>query len=305
MNKKIAFVLSLVLLALASACSGLPATAGTVEMIDGLSRAVKVPARAQRIVSLAPSNTEILYAVGCGEQMVGRDEFSDYPEAAKNLPSVGGNMGTYDLEAITALKPDLVLAAEINTQEQVNSLDKLGITVYYLANPKDMNGLYANIQTIGRMCDKTQQASGLISSLKVRVKAVTDALLPISYVPTVFYELDGSDPNKPWTSGPGTFVSYLIGVAGGSNVGDVLSSSYAQISLEELLVQNPAVIILGDANYGTTPEQVAARAGWSGISAVQNKAVFPFDDDLVTVPGPRLVDGLEQLAKLLHPELFK
>ena len=140
---------------------------------------------------------------------------------------------------------------------------------------------------------------------KVNVKAVQEKLMPISSVFTVFYELDGSDPAKPWTAGAGTFLSQLISMAGGSNVGDRLQGDYAQMSQEELLVANPMVILLGDAAYGVTAEQVAARPGWEALAAVQQGRIYPFDDNLVSRPGPRLVDGLEQIAKLLRPELFK
>ena len=123
--------------------------------------------------------------------------------------------------------------------------------------------------------------------------------------PTVYYELDGTDPSKPYTAGPGSFVDALIARAGGANIGATLSSQYAQISLEQLLVANPDLILLGDSAYGTTPESVKQRSGWGGLTAVKNGNIFPFDDNLVSRPGPRLVDGLEALAKLLHPDLFK
>lgn len=274
-------------------------------MTDGLGREVSLSEPARRIVSLAPSNTEILFAVGCGDWVVGRDDFSDYPDTAASLPAVGGSMGNYDLEAIAALKPDLVLAAEINTPEQVQSLENLGITIYYLGNPVDLEGMYANLHTVATLCGKQAEADQLIASLQDRVAAVLGKLTTVSEKPLVFYELDGSDPGKPWTPGPNTFLSRLISLAGGKNTGDALASSYAQISLEELLVQNPELILLGDAAYGTTAEQVAERAGWQNLKAVQNGQIFPFDDDLVSLPGPRLVDGLEQLARILHPEAFK
>jgi iron complex transport system substrate-binding protein len=138
------------------------------------------------------------------------------------------------------------------------------------------------------------------------VTVVKARLAGVQERPLVFYELDSTDPNAPWTPGPGTFIDTLIGMAGGQNVGSVLASDWAQISLEELLKQNPDLILLGDANYGNvTPEQVAAREGWDNLQAVKDGKVYPFDDNLVSRAGPRLVDGLEALAKLLHPELFE
>jgi iron complex transport system substrate-binding protein len=123
--------------------------------------------------------------------------------------------------------------------------------------------------------------------------------------PGVYYEIDGTDPTKPYTSGGGTFVDQLIRRAGGVNVFTQLNNSWPQISLEQLLVDNPQIILLGDSAYGETPAQVSARPGWGSLLAVKNKQVFPFDDNLVSRPGPRLLDGLEALARLIHPELFQ
>jgi iron complex transport system substrate-binding protein len=121
----------------------------------------------------------------------------------------------------------------------------------------------------------------------------------------VYYEIDATDPTKPYTYGPGSFGDLLLQRAGGANVGSSLSGQFAQMSLEQLVVANPAIIILGDSNYGTTADSLKKRPGWEGLDAVKNSQVFPFDDNLVSRPGPRLVDGLEALAKLLHPDLFK
>jgi cobalamin transport system substrate-binding protein len=137
------------------------------------------------------------------------------------------------------------------------------------------------------------------------VAAVEAKMAGVKERPLVFYELDGSDPSNPWTPGPGTFIDTLLNMAGGKNVGSTLSGPWVQISVEKLLTENPDYILLGDAALGgITPEQVAARAGWNSLSAVKNSRVLPFDDNTVSRPGPRLVDGLETLAKLLHPELF-
>jgi iron complex transport system substrate-binding protein len=274
-------------------------------LTDGLGRMVTLANPAQRIVSLAPSNTEILYAIGAGAQVVGRDEFTNYPPEAANLPSIGGSYGGYNAEAIVNLKPDLVLAAEINTPEQVKTLENLGLNVYYLSNPKDLPGMYENLLLVAKMTGHTAETANLVETFKARVAAVEEKLASVTERPSVFYELDSTDANAPYTTGPGTFMDLLIGMADGTNIGAALGGPWAQISLEELLVQNPDLIILGDSNYGVTIESVAARAGWADFSAVQEGRVYPFNDDLVSRPGPRLVDGLEELAKLLHPELFK
>ena len=300
---KKSWLILLVIAILLTACTPKAPTGTTY--IDGEGRSIVLAGPAQRIVSLAPSNTEILYAIGAGDQVVGRDEFSDYPAEAKDLPSVGGSMGEYDFEAIAALEPDLVLATAINTPKQVKALEELGITVYMLPNPDDLDGLYANLTTVGQLTGHEAETQVLVDSLKARVQVVLEKVAISSYLPAVFYELDGTDPAKPWTAGPDTFMSKWISLAGGRNVGDEMDSSWAQISQEALSVANPEIILLGDAAYGMTPEQVAARPGWDAIAAVESGKILVFDDNLISRPGPRLVDALETLARLLHPELFE
>jgi iron complex transport system substrate-binding protein len=276
-----------------------------IKLTDGLGRSIELAAPAQRIISIAPSNTEILFALGAGKQIVGREEMSDYPAEAKDVASIGSVFQKINTEAIVALKPDLILAAEINSPEQVKALEDLKLTVYYLPNPKTFDDLYANLATVGKLTGRSAEAARLNDSLKARYDAVIQKVSQAKDAPTVFYEIDATDPTKPYTSGPGTFIDLVIGLAGGKNVGAELQGAFAQISSEELVKQNPNVIVLGDALYGVTPESLAQRPGWSALSAIKDKQVFTFDDNLISRPGPRLIDGLEQMAKLLHPELFK
>jgi iron complex transport system substrate-binding protein len=296
----------LTLAVLLSACA--PAAApmvAPIKLVDGLKREVKLDKPAQRILSIAPSNTELLFAVGAGAQVVGREELSDYPEAARKVESIGSVYGKINTEAIVALKPDLVLAAEINPPEQVKSLEDLGLTVYYLSNPTDFDGLYENLKIVGALTGHTAESDQLHRSIAARYKAVTEKIAVSSGKPKVFYEIDATDPTKPFTTGPGTFIDRLIDLAGGYNIGRALKDQFAAISSEELIKQDPDLIILGDSAYGVTLASVGQRAGWDKLTAVKNAAVFSFDDNLVSRPGPRLIDGLEQLAKLIHPELFK
>lgn len=296
------------LIALLTACApqAAPTTAPVEQPMtytDSLGRTVTLEATPQRIVSLAPSNTEILFAVGAGSRVVGRDEFSDYPPEAASIDTVGGSFGEYNAEAILALEPDLVLAAEINPPELVQQLEDLGLTVYYLGNPTTLEEMYANLETVAQLTG--HDASGLVASLKARVAAVDEKIAPLSSRIPVFYEIDATDPSKPWTYGPGTFGDLLISRAGGYNIGGIASDPYPQISIEQVVAANPSVIILGDSMWGVTADSVKARPGWETIPAVQSDSIFPFDDNLVSRPGPRLVDGLEQLAKLLRPDLFE
>ncbi|MEJ2305677.1 MAG: ABC transporter substrate-binding protein [Anaerolineales bacterium] len=212
---------------------------------DSLGRTVTLDAPAQRIVSLAPSNTEILFAIGAGDQLVGRDAFSDYPPEAAQIADVGGGWGDLNLETIVSLEPDLVLAAELSPPEQVQSLESLGLTVYLLKNPLQLDGLYSNLLTVGQITGHEKEAATLADALKQRVIAVEDKLAVVETRPLVFYELDSTEPNAPWTAGPGTFIDTLISMAHGENLGNVLQSDWGQISVEELLTKDPDFIILG------------------------------------------------------------
>jgi iron complex transport system substrate-binding protein len=312
------FVLFTTLSLLLAACSpaasealAAPATPTTapssapLSFTDGLKRTVTLSAPAVRIISLAPSNTEILFAIGAAEQMVGRDTFSDYPAEAKNLADIGGSNGKYDFEKIATLKPDLVIASELNTPDQVKALEDLHITVYYLSNPSDLEGMYANLVLVGEMTGHKAQSETLVASLRQRVKAVQDKVAEVTNRPTIFYELDATDPSKPFTAGPTTFIDQMIQLSGGTNIAGGLPNPWPQISLEEILVKNPDMILLGDAAYGNSPEQVKQRPGWTDLKAVKDGNIQVFDDNLVSRPGPRLIDGLEILVKLIHPELYK
>ncbi len=276
-----------------------------VTFTDDLDRAVDVALPAQRIITLGPSSLESLFAIGAGDQIVGREDFSTYPEAALQIPSVGSLWGELPAEAILALEPDLVIAPEIIAPEQVQALADLGLTVYFQANPVDFDGLYTNLRTLAQLSGHESEAETLIADLSARLQAVEEKISVLSYRPTVFYELDATDPENPYTIGAGTFIDTLISLSGGFNIGQALAGQYAPISSEEIIAQNPEIILLADAPYGVTPEVIAARAGWEAIAAVENGKVFEFDPFLVSVPGPRMVDGLEAMAKLLHPEAFE
>lgn len=306
--------ITLLLIAILTAACGPAAPAPTatptleptpvpISSTDGLGKTITLAQPAQRIVSLAPSNTEILFAIGAGAQVVGRDEFSNYPEAALDLPTVGGSFGGYNEEAIVNLEPDLVLAAEINTPEQVSAIEALGLTVYYLPNPTTLDGMNTNLVTLAALTGHEVETQVLVDDLTARVNAILEKAGNVKTKPSVFYELDSTDPSAPYTAGPGTFLDTLINLAGGTNAAADLGASWGQLSIEALVLQNPEIILLGDAAYGVTVDSVKERAGWETLSAVQNEQVYPFNDDLVSRPGPRLVDGLEALFALLHPEM--
>src|SRR5512137_436821 len=200
MIRKLLFgLLTLTLVLTACVPAAAPVSSGMM-FTDGLGRTVTLPGPAQKVVSMAPSNTEILFAIGASSQVVGRDEFSDYPAEAKSLPSIGGSMGQYSYEQVAALKPDLVLAGGINTPEQVKALEDLGLKVFYLGNPTTLEEMYANLVTVAQLTGHEAEAAALVDSLKARVKAVDDKLAGVADRPVVFYEIDASDQNKHYTT---------------------------------------------------------------------------------------------------------
>jgi iron complex transport system substrate-binding protein len=279
--------------------------AATVTLTDSLGREVVLTGRPERIVSLAPSNTEILFALEASNRLVGRDDFSDFPPEALDIPSIGSMYPSVNAEAIVALEPDLVLAAGVTNEADVGRLADLGLVVYATSISTSLDDIYADIGAVGTLIGEADAAAELVASMQARVAAVTATTAAASERPVVFYEIDATEPAKPWTAGPGSFIDQLLAMAGGTNAAAEAADQYVQFSLEQLVAVDPDVIVLGSYTYGAqTPETVAARPGWEGLTAVETGAVYTFDDNLVSRPGPRVVEGLETLARLIHPDLF-
>lgn len=276
-----------------------------IEWVDDLGREGVLQEPAERVISLAPSNTEILFAIGAGDVLVGRDEFSDFPAQALEVSSIGSVYGEINLEAIVALDPDLVLAAEINSPEHVDAIQALGIQVYYLANPDDFEGLFENITTLGRLTGRETLAQNLANQLEERVRKVLGSLEGRPSV-RVYYEIDGvDDPTAPWTTGSGTFQHHLITMAGGENIAADLEG-WKKINVEEIISRDPEVIIYEEAPWiPTTAESIADREGWGGIKAVIEGSIYGIDTQWTGRPGPRYVDAFEAMAEMLHPEAFE
>lgn len=275
---------------------------GPIQVLDDLGEEITLAGPAQRVISISPSMTEILFGVGAGDRLIGRDSNSTFPEQALLAEDLGGMWDGIPVERILALEPDLILAGEIFSAEAIAELRDLGLTVYWQANPDTFEGLYENIRAIAVLTGTEDQAETLIGELAGRVAAVDALLAESAERPLVFYELDASEPANPWTAGAGTFISYVISQAKGLNLGDSLEGDWVQISSEALVAQDPEIILLADELYGVTVESVAERPGWGAIKAVQDGKVYGFDPFILSVPGPRLVDGFEVLASLLHPE---
>lgn len=277
-----------------------PATAAfPTTVVDFQGRSTAIAKRPERIVSVGPSNTEFLFALGAGDRVVGVDDFSDQPAEALKKEKVGGVK--VSVEKVVSLRPDLVVIVKLS-DGTIERLAAAGIAVV-VVDPQGLSDVPRSAVILGTAVGANGQR--LASEIEARVDAVRAKTSALSPRPRVFHEVDASDPSKLFTVGPGSFIAELIEVAGGSNVAARAASAYPQISSEEIVRSDPEVIVLGDADYGVTAEQVAARQGWSGISAVRTGRIYPIAAGLVSRPGPRVGEAAEAYAKLLHPQLFR
>ena len=282
-----------------------PAATG-VTITDGAGRKVTIAATPERLVSLAPSTTEILFALGLGPKLLAADDFSDYPAEAKDLPKIGGLNSAYNFEQIVALKPDLIFAAGITPPETITKLEQLKLPVVVLgAERTSFDSIFSDITLAGQATGQVEQAAQLTAAMKTKLESIKSKAAIATAKPLVYWELDATDPAKPYSVGAGNFVSDMLALVGAVNVFDKTDSPYPQVSSEQVVAANPDVIILSDAAYGITVESVMQRPGWQAITAVKQRRIEPIDDNLVSRPGPRIVDGLEAAAKIIHPDLFK
>jgi iron complex transport system substrate-binding protein len=275
-----------------------------VTVTDSAGRDVTIQAPPVKIVSLAPSITEILFALELGPRVAAVDDFSNYPAETQQLPKIGA-LGSFNVEQIAALEPDLVLAAGITPPELVQQLADLGLAVVVVgAAEASVESVFADIALVGRITGAADAAQRVTDDMRAQLTALTERLAGAASRPRVYWELDATDPARPYTVGPGSFVDELITLAGGDNIFGQGDTPYPQVSAEQVVAADPQAILLANAQYGVTVESVGQRPGWGDLTAVTGGAVYPVDADLTTRPGPRIVAGIESIARLLHPELF-
>jgi len=257
---------------------------------------VTIEAEPQRIVSLVPSETEVLFAVGAAEQVAGVDDNSNYPEAVADKPRVGG-MET-NIEAVAGLNPDLVIANNSMNGAAVEELRKLGVVVY-ASQPKTLDETIAHIEEIGVIVNKQAEAQAVADKMRADKQAVLDKVNGAE-AKSVYLEF-----SPGWSVGKGEFLDEIVTLAGGVNVaGD--QQGWFQIDPEHILTSNPQVIIYPDyAGDTSIPDAIAGRPGWDQIDAVKNGQVVAVTNDPLVRVGPRLTDGLLEVAAAIHPELFQ
>ena len=266
---------------------------------DFQNRSVTVPRVPERIVSIGPSITEFLFALGAGPRVVGVDDFSDEPAAAKHIEKVGGI--NVNFEKVVSLRPDLVLAVKFS-DGTIEKLAGAGLVVL-VVDPQTIGDVARTAILLGRVTGGGGDA--MARDIEKRVDDVRSKTSGVTTKPRVYHEIDASDPTKIFTVGPGSYIHDLIEIAGGQNIGARATSAYPQLSAEEILRGDPEIVVLAAADYAAKPEQVAARSGWAQIAAVKNKRIVSIAPNLISRPGPRVGEAAEAYARLVHPELFR
>ena len=268
---------------------------------DEVGRRVEVTEAPRRIVSVAPNVTEILFTLGLGDRLVGVSTYCQYPPEALKIEKVGGYINP-SLEKIVALRPDLVVGiAEGDLRTFVDRLAALKIPVY-IANPRDALEVLTSIRKIGEITFAQEPAGKIVRSMEEKIRRIQDRVQGRPR-PRVLHILDF---NPLISAGKGTFVDDLIRLGGGRNVAETATGKYPRFSMEEVLVQDPEVILL--ASMKSQDPLVKQRRWWErwkAISAVKQGRIYVLDSDLIHRPSPRMVEGLEQVAKAIHPEVFK
>ena len=275
-----------------------------LDVTDQMGRQLRIERVPERIVSLSPSNTEIVYALGLEDKLVGVTEYCDYPEAAKDKPKIGG-FNTVDDEKIVEIQPDLVLATEIHTDEVIPHLERLGLTVLAIT-PKTLSQVLAAINLIGKCTGRKEEAARLVDEMEGRIKAIADKTGNLTQVerPRVFYV---TWHNPLMTVGSEARHDELIQVSGGINIFHDLADDYPTVSLEAVINANPEVIIAGTGmgSGEDSPLQLAlTEPRLKDVDARIRDRVYGVHTDLVARPGPRIADGLEWMAGVIHPEIF-
>ena len=270
---------------------------------DDLGREVRIEKAPERIVSHVPGITEILFALGLGEKVVGVSDHCDYPPSAKLKPKVGGFFQP-SIEMIVGLDPDLVLTNG-SVEYVMTQLDSLGIT-YIVLDPKDIDGILKDIELAGEVTGTGKRAREVIEDMQDTILRVSAQVKDAPGV-KVFYTFATTDLNNPWTAGPDSFVDSLISIAGGENIAAKALVPWTQFSIEEVIAADPEVVIV-DAGHGSALTPIAElkqHPVWQKITAIKQDRIYPIDGDLVNRSGPRIVQGLEEMAKMIHPELFE
>ncbi|MED4727978.1 ABC transporter substrate-binding protein [Aneurinibacillus migulanus] len=312
MKKYISIGVTVLLMVLLAACGANPAPKSSgdttqtpvqeqfpLTITDSTGTEVKIEKKPERIVSVMPGTTEIAYAVGAGDKVVGVSNYDNYPEDVKKKEKVGDLK--VNIEKVVSLEPDVILA-DTGNGEAVDALRKTGLPVVVM-EAKTFDEIYKSIEMIGKATGNDAKAAEVVGKMKTDVQDVQDKVkaVPQEKRPNVWIEVDPS----LFTAGTGTFMHDLVTLAGGKNIAGDLDG-WKQLSEEKVLQRNPDVIM---NTYGYYDKEGAAkikqRPKWQQVQAIKDGRVFAVDSDVVNRPGPRITEGLKEIAEKLHPELFQ
>ncbi len=273
----------------------------TRTFIDEVGREVLFPFPPKRIVSLAPNITEILFSLGLDEEIAGVSTHCNFPATARSKVRVGSYI-RLDFEKIAALNPDVIIATGAgNTRDMVDRLGKLGFHTYVIY-PKNFRDILQSIAHIGRVVNREKEARAIIEGMRERCERVVELTKSLPR-PKVFVQI-GDVPIV--TVGRGSFADDLIQLAGGENIAGKEKEVYPRLGMEEILKRSPEVIVISSMSpTGDYQKVLQEWTRWKTIPAVKNGRIHLMDSDLLDRPSPRIVDGLEELARVLHPEKFE
>ena len=264
------------------------------ELTDGLGRTVEIPETVEKVVSLTAANTEIVYALGAGDLLVGADAYSDYPEEANDLPRMGDYAGP-NVELIAAAEADVVLASTKLQQDAIEKMEALGLNVVCV-EPTGLDELYEGIALIAAVVGA--DPTPLLTEMQDAI-AETAAAVPADMKPVRVYFALSFGESGDFSAGPGTFIDELIAMAGGENVAAGSEYAWPMYSLEGIVAADPDVILISDYGDGTVVEQFCALSGYGELRAVQEGHVYALTDDLISRPGPRIAEGFQQVVDAL------
>ncbi len=271
---------------------------GQGQEIDDLGQELTLSSTPTRIVSLAPSNTEILFAIGAGDRVVGVTQWCNYPTAAKDIEQVAG-YSDLNIERITAVRPDLIIAARGNDLEGLRSLEQMGVPVFAV-NVQTLDAMIDSVRRLGRLTGTTDRSDSLARMLTARLEEVDRRILDRPR-PRVLW---GYVAEPIYTAGPGSLIDNMIERAGGENVARGAQVTWPQVSLETIVAWAPQVL-LTSLGGGMQPageiDRLREIDGWKELPAIKNGRIVHVEGDLLTRAGPRLVDAVEILANQLHP----
>ncbi|WP_079528938.1 ABC transporter substrate-binding protein [Halobacillus hunanensis] len=279
------------------------ATAYPLTVKDSAGNEVVLEEDPERIVSLIPSNTEITFAVGAGEQVVGVSKHDNYPKQVNEIDKVGGMQ--INTEKVLSLKPDLVLAHGSNahnSQAAIKQISNAGIPVYVVKNATDFKGVYETIQSIGKLVNEQKEADRIVAGMKNKLKKIKEKASTIEDPKSVFVEV--SPAPEIYTTGTGTFMNQMILAINAKNAA-ASQEGWVKMNEEAIISLQPDVIITTYGYYTEKPiEKVLSREGWEQVPAIKNEQVFDVHSDIVTRAGPRLIEGVKRLAEAVYPETF-